>query len=72
LQDGSPFASAGLWDSWKDNATDEAIETYTVMTTDPNELMESLHNRMPVILKREDQARWLAALRKSSPKLARL
>jgi putative SOS response-associated peptidase YedK len=59
LQDGSPFAFAGLWESWKDKVTGEVLETYTVITTDPNELMESLHNRMPVILRRHDYARWL-------------
>jgi putative SOS response-associated peptidase YedK len=37
----------------------EAKETYTVITTDPNELMQSLHNRMPVILKPADYERWL-------------
>jgi putative SOS response-associated peptidase YedK len=49
-----------LWESWKDKTTGRSIETYTVITIDPNELMESLHDRMPVILKREDYARWLA------------
>jgi putative SOS response-associated peptidase YedK len=59
LQDGSLFAFAGLWESWKDKATGEVKETYTVITTDPNELMQSLHNRMLVILKPEDYDRWL-------------
>jgi putative SOS response-associated peptidase YedK len=36
------------------------LETYTVNTTDPNEIMEPLHNRMPVILHRQDYERWLA------------
>lgn len=59
LKDDSLFALAGLWDSWKDKATGQALETYTVITTDPNELMQPLHNRMPVILKPEDYGRWL-------------
>lgn len=59
LNDGSLFAFAGLWDTWKDKATGQAINTYTVITTDPNELMEPLHNRMPVILQRRDYDRWL-------------
>lgn len=62
LHDGSPFAFAGLWDSWQDKTTGEYIETYTLITIDPNELMESIHNRMPVILKREDYGRWLASV----------
>jgi putative SOS response-associated peptidase YedK len=60
LNDGSLFAFAGLWDTWKDKATGQAINTYTVITTDPNELMEPLHNRMPVILQGRDYDRWLA------------
>jgi putative SOS response-associated peptidase YedK len=60
LQDGSLFAFAGLWESWKDKATGESLETYTVITTDPNELMEPLHNRMPVLLRKQDYERWLA------------
>ncbi len=39
LNDGSLFAFAGLWDTWKDKATGQAIDTYTVITTDPNQLM---------------------------------
>lgn len=60
LTDGSLFAFAGLWESWNDKATGETKETYTIITTDPNELMESIHNRMPVILHRQDYERWLA------------
>ena len=59
LNDGSLFAFAGLWDAWKDKATGQTLETYTVITTDPNELMQSLHNRMPVILRPQDYSRWL-------------
>jgi putative SOS response-associated peptidase YedK len=36
------------------------METYTIITTDPNELMAPLHNRMPVILHKHDYERWLA------------
>ncbi len=53
------FAFAGLWDRWKDKSTEQSLETYTVITTDPNELMEPIHNRMPVILHRKDYERWL-------------
>jgi putative SOS response-associated peptidase YedK len=54
------FAFAGLWESWKDKATGLRLNTYTIVTTDPNELMEPLHNRMPVILAPKDCERWLA------------
>ena len=60
LNDDSPFAFAGLWEQWKDKATGQALETYTIITTDPNELVAPLHDRIPVILKRDDYTRWLA------------
>ncbi len=58
LKSGEPYAFAGLWDRWqgKDNAT---LETFTILTTDPNALMEPVHNRMPVILEPKDYERWL-------------
>jgi putative SOS response-associated peptidase YedK len=60
LQNRSLFAFAGLWDRWKDRETDQELETYTIITTDPNELMESIHDRMPVIVAPKDYERWLA------------
>jgi len=60
LTDGSLFAFAGLWETWKDKVTGETKETYTVITTDPNEVMEPLHNRMPVVLAPNDYERWMA------------
>jgi putative SOS response-associated peptidase YedK len=59
LRDGSPFAMAGLWDRWV-NPGGEIIHSFTIITTVPNELMEKIHDRMPVILKREDEKRWLS------------
>lgn len=59
MKDGGLFAFAGLWDRWKDKVSGTVLETYTIITTEPNELMEPLHNRMPVILRREDYGRWL-------------
>jgi len=58
LRSGEPYAFAGLWERWqpKDGAP---LETFTVLTTDPNELMETIHNRMPVILEPRDYSRWL-------------
>jgi len=58
LADGAPFAFPGLWSSWK-SPEGEWIDTYTVVTTTPNELAAKIHNRMPVILAGEDYARWL-------------
>ena len=60
LKDDDLFAFAGLWETWKDKVTGETKETYTVITTDPNEVMEPLHNRMPVVLAPNDYERWMA------------
>ncbi len=55
----APFFFAGLWDRWKspDQAT---ISSVTIITTEPNKLMESIHNRMPVILPQEFIPLWLS------------
>lgn len=53
------FAFAGLYDEWHDPAGKKTA-TYTIITTVPNELVANIHNRMPVILKREDEERWLS------------
>jgi putative SOS response-associated peptidase YedK len=53
-----PFAIAGLWDHWE-SPDGSNINTCTIITTTPNELMESIHSRMPVILHTRDYAKWL-------------
>jgi putative SOS response-associated peptidase YedK len=58
LNDHKLFAFAGLWEIWSAPDGSE-IESCTVITTEPNELMGSLHDRMPVILAAEDYAQWL-------------
>ena len=63
LKDDSLFAFAGLWEAWRDKGNDRMLETYTIITTDPNELMEQFHTRMPAILPRPDYERWLAPAR---------
>jgi putative SOS response-associated peptidase YedK len=59
MKEESIFAFAGLWETWKDKESGKILETYTIVTTDLNELMEKIHNRMPVILHRRDYERWL-------------
>lgn len=56
--DRRPFAFAGLWESWSPD-DGQTIESYTILTTTPNELIGSLHNRMPVILPTERFEEWL-------------
>lgn len=52
------FAFAGVWNAWK-NEDGQVINTYSIMTTEPNKEMSDIHNRMPVILHPEDEAAWL-------------
>lgn len=58
LADHAPFALAGLWDVWK-TPTGEWLKTCTIITTAPNALMESIHNRMPAVLTRDAEIEWL-------------
>ena len=58
LKSGEPYALTGLWERWQPKEG-EALETFTILTTDPNSLMEPIHNRMPVILEPRDYDRWL-------------
>jgi putative SOS response-associated peptidase YedK len=56
-EDGEPLAFAGLYDHWQNE--DSEIYSYTILTTSPNEVMQKLHDRMPVILSPEDFDLWL-------------
>jgi putative SOS response-associated peptidase YedK len=59
LTDQKIFGFAGLYDIWKDKQTGKAIKSYTIITTTPNSLVGTIHDRMPVILHPEDEATWL-------------
>ena len=54
------FGFAGLYDVWQD-ASGQARQTYTIITTEANSLMAPIHNRMPVILTRDDEQRWMSS-----------
>jgi putative SOS response-associated peptidase YedK len=58
--DGELLALAGLWSSWRDPATAARLYTCTILTTDPNELVARIHDRMPVLLDPADWDAWLA------------
>jgi putative SOS response-associated peptidase YedK len=58
LKSHEPFAFAGLWETWK-SPEGETIQSCTIITTTPNSLTASIHNRMPVILPREAESVWL-------------
>jgi putative SOS response-associated peptidase YedK len=44
------FRLAGLWDTWKDDVSGEALATFTILTTEANGILDDIHHRMPVIL----------------------
>jgi putative SOS response-associated peptidase YedK len=52
------FGFAGLWDTWR-SPTGEIVNSCSIITTTPNEVMEPIHNRMPVILPRDVEQVWL-------------
>ena len=58
LRDERPFAFAGLWDAWR--APDGSmVETCAILTTEANDRLRPLHDRMPVILEPQDYRSWL-------------
>jgi len=59
LENGDPFSMAGIWDKWK-NPEGEIIHSFSIITTMANPMIGKIHDRMPVILKREDESKWLA------------
>jgi putative SOS response-associated peptidase YedK len=59
MADDKEMIMAGLWATWKDPKSGAEIQSCTILTCGPNEVMGELHNRMPVILGRADWAKWL-------------
>jgi len=58
LKSREPFAFAGLYEYWE-TKSGKLLESCAIITTTPNELMNSIHNRMPVILSPENESSWL-------------
>lgn len=71
LPDEEIFSMAGIYDVWHDKETGEILQTFSIITTDANKLTGEIHNggknarRMPVILSKADEEKWL------DPKLAK-
>ncbi len=59
VKDDPVFGFAGLYDVWR-NPAGTTYRTYTIITTTPNELMAPIDNRLPLILKQDDEMRWLS------------
>jgi len=57
--DGEPLAFAGLWSIWRNPETAARLYTCSILTTDPNELVARIHDRMPVVLDPADWGTWL-------------
>jgi len=58
LKSREPFAFAGLWDVWQKPDGDKLL-SFTIITTEANDLLRSVHDRMPVILHEKDEDKWL-------------
>jgi putative SOS response-associated peptidase YedK len=63
LEDGGLFSFAGLWEHWEGGpeGAPQAIESFTIIVTDANELLKPIHERMPVIVAPSDHDAWLDA-----------
>ncbi len=71
MKDERPFAFAGLWEHWS-SSEEQVIETCVLLTTEPNELMAPIHNRMPVIVNPEAYDPWLDQAVHDVPRLTSL
>lgn len=58
MKSGEPMALAGLWESWR-HSSGKVIRTFTIITTEANDLIEKVHDRMPVILMPDQYDDWL-------------
>ncbi len=72
LKEKEVFGFAGLWEQWLDKQTGELLETCTIITTEANEVLKPVHERMPVILKPENYDDWLDVKVKDTDKLQEL
>ena len=60
--DNEIMSLAGLWSEWIENSTGETLKTFSIVTTDANELMAEIHNskkRMPVVIEKSEESKWL-------------
>lgn len=64
-----PLAIAGLWERWVRPESGDSVESYTVITTAANSMMAKIHDRMPVILSKEDWDTWLNPAIEATPLL---
>lgn len=58
LRSGEPFGFAGLYETWM-SPENKPVNTCTIITTEPNDLIKPIHDRMPVILVKDNEATWI-------------
>ncbi len=58
MEDGEPFAFAGLWEQWR-GPDEDIIDSCAIITTEPNPVVSAVHNRMPAILAEKHYDTWL-------------
>lgn len=66
------FGFAGLWEEWLDKESGELLESCTIITTEANDVLKPIHDRMPVILKAGDYDQWLDPQTNDTGKLEKL
>jgi putative SOS response-associated peptidase YedK len=59
MKDEKPMAFAGLWETWLNPQDESIVQSCTIIVTDANEFMRPIHERMPVILSRDEYGKWL-------------
>lgn len=62
MKTGEPFALAAIWESWKHPGSGDIIRTFCIITTNANELLAEIHDRMPVIIPRDAYDGWLSPI----------
>lgn len=72
LKEKQVFGFAGLYEEWTDKETGELVESCTIITTEANEVLNPVHDRMPVILKPENYDLWLDQKEKNTDRLQNL
>jgi len=72
LKDKDVFGFAGLWEEWLDKESGELLETFTIITTEANDVLKPVHDKMPVIVKAANYDEWLDPKIKDTERLEKL
>jgi len=72
LKEDPIMSVAGVWEHWESQDSGEVVDSFSIITTAANSFMEKIHDRMPVILKREQEAEWLDPKNNNTASLTKL